>query len=114
MGVVALFLRRILRYNLPLSAVGTLLGLLSNPFQNGKSAHTVVVVFGERFIAVACSIGFAVSIFAYWRLHRRELAIYHVRGFHLTQVAAVAFVVLLAGLSAILAFIALLLAWMGL
>jgi hypothetical protein len=84
--------KRILRYDLPLSLAAALALGVPSP-----------VVLAVRFVLIACTAGFLLSLFAYTTLGRRELPVYTVAGGRLVTTAAGALALVVASLSCLLA-----------
>jgi hypothetical protein len=93
-------LKRLLRFNLPISILGAV--LMSPQFLVGESASASARVSGLvlRFVLIACSAGHALSLWAYRRLYRNELAMYSVAGYHFRHIAVVSYTWELLGLGA--------------
>jgi hypothetical protein len=79
------FLARILRFDVPLGAVGALLTWSRNPMAGSPVATATNLAI--RFVVITCTAGYAVSFLLYGWFYRRELPLYTVCGYHLRSVA---------------------------
>lgn len=86
------YIKRILSYDVPVSAAGA--SLLWIAHRSGTDWTTIVSEVGIGFLLIACTIGYAFSVLLYTWLCRRELSIYIVRGMHFHTVVASGFLLI--------------------
>ena len=112
-GIVLHFVKRILRFDIPLSVAGALATWRQRPLSTVDSPAAVITELGLRFVIVACTVGYGLSLLLYAWLGRRELPMYTVRGWHFGRIAGISLVLVSTGLSIMLAAVLLLAGWMG-
>jgi hypothetical protein len=83
------FLKRILRYNLILSASAVALSWWGDRSFTTGDLRTISLEFSIRFMLIACTAGYAISVFIYMQFYRNELPVYTNGGLHLTKAIAV-------------------------
>jgi hypothetical protein len=113
MRLVWHFLKRTFRYNAPLSAVGAMLPWTVHPRAGNTTLAEAATELAIRFVIIACTAGYALSVLVYFRLNRRELPMYTVRGRHLGWMAAVSLAPLSLALGGLLVAGLLLIGWTG-
>ena len=87
MSIAFHLLKRILRYDLPLAAVGAFVTWSRSSTSRPQGFAPAAADLGVRFVAVACTAGFGVSFLLYRVFYRRELPLYTVCGHHIGSVA---------------------------
>jgi hypothetical protein len=103
MDLVWHFLKRILRYDVPVGAAGALVSGSQHPLTSSAGIAASALELAIRFVVIAGTAGFAFSFLLYTWLGRRELPLYTVCGRHLGRVAFTSFCILALSLSALLA-----------
>jgi hypothetical protein len=91
------FIKRILRYDIVLSLAGAALTNARVPSFVQGNGGTTVEFFLVRFACIACSAGYALSVFIYLKFYRNELPLYINAGFSIPKVISVSWCFLLLG-----------------
>jgi hypothetical protein len=109
------FLKRVLKYDAFLSGM-TLAGALVMNGQALQSHRGDCLTFAAgvlvRFVLIACTAGYALSVFIYGQLQRNELPLYMNAGFRIGTIAAVSWCCLSAGLLFVTAAFLLAIRWL--
>ena len=107
-------LKRLLRYDLPLSAVGALVTWSRSPAAHAWRFLPLATDLAIRFAVVACTAGYGISFLLYRVFYRRELPLFTVCGHHIGSIALVSLGMLILIFAVLLVGSLLLLHWIGL